>query len=280
MTTTASLAASFEDAATDSGTYVPAESARADWEAFGPDAFRYGTAAEALKSGAASGQSGHAVTAQADGRLSADEKEKKRDRAGTDRMLLQVQLQEQYDALVERQNWLADEMDRLKTEIGGIDKQIAFLRQFQDEDDLVDENGELKPDVERYLQEKGRDPSQMTQHEIWLLMQQHEADNHNRREDTVDEYNAHAEEMKANKAKLDKIENEAEENGLKLDSTARKDIDAVKSLVREHAPQDAGDMELMSWADGEKAGAKTASNEVRIEAATEKGGQSFNMGGL
>ncbi|MEP2862300.1 hypothetical protein [Parvibaculum sp.] len=274
------ITATFKNAMEYDGTYAPSESARADWETFGPDAFRYGDAAEALKSGAASGQSGQAVTAQADGRLSADEKEKKRDRAGTDRMLLQVQLQEQYDALVDRQDWLADEMRRLKTQIGEIDSEIAFLRQFQDEDDLVDENGELKPEVERYLQEKGKDPSQMTQHEIWLLMQQHEADNHNRREDTVDEYNAHAEEMKANKAKLDKIENEAEKSGVKLDSTARKDVDAVKPLVKEHAPQDADDMEYLAAKAGDKATVKIASGEIKAEVAVEKGGQSFNMGGL
>ncbi|CDO60029.1 hypothetical protein BN1012_Phect1815 [Candidatus Phaeomarinobacter ectocarpi] len=191
--------------------------------------------------------------------------EKKRDEASLNRTLLQIQLQEQYDELIDRQNWLADEMERLKGEIGAIDREISFLQQFQSEDDMLDENGALKPEIERYLRERGKNPDEMTPHEAWLLMQQREANSHDARAEKVDEYNDHAEESRANAEKLDQIEDRAATAGVDIDSTKRPDVEAVKPLVREYAPGDAADVELLSWIDDEKAAIETAADEVHEE---------------
>jgi len=277
------ITARFEAAATHHGELPYAERAERvvsdDARLFAHEA----SAIEAIFSGSNGAGISSGVSAVAETAIQQSSKSqgrKKRDEASLNRTLLQIQLQEQYDALIDRQNWLADEMTRLKGEIGAIDRGIAFLQRFQGENDLLDNKGELKPEVERYVREHGKNPNEMTPQEVWVLMQQREADSHDARAEKVDQYNDHAEESRANAEKLDQIEDRAADAGVAIDSAERPDIEAVKPLVREYAPGDAADVEGLSWLDNEKAAVKAASQEVDLEQSALKGGSTFGLGGL
>ena|GEM_PF-5071830 len=132
------ITASFKNAMEHDGEYVPPESAHADWEAFGRDAFTYGAAAEALKNGAASGQSGQAVTAQADGRLSADEKEKKERNSALNSQIQQALLDQQreFDAMVhaidERIAGLEDQSAKNQGEIEQLEARQKLRKMIDD----------------------------------------------------------------------------------------------------------------------------------------------------
>jgi len=196
------ITASFKNAMEHDGEYVPSESARADWEAFGADAFRYGAAAEALKNGAASGQSGQAVTTgQGGDRATAEEKKKKEQEFQAQMRQALLERIAQIEADLEG---LYAERDQLRERNREIEVELRFLAQFDSDDDLYDRNGDLRTDVAQYLRDKGKKPENMNPAEIIAAME--------------DERSDLGGERASNNDRLDKIDREIDDKEAKLEA--------------------------------------------------------------